>query len=261
MKTKLMTMCAVVGMILAVSGVAQATNIFENDYSDAAQASNYGIDRANPGGFTVNDNDDGVLNISVLSADAAGQTSSFYNFHGLSTSPVGDLGAPRGATVTVDLYVPSSWDGDSTKRAGDLWVRIDDPAETIGNDYYPTIGIYNYADGQGALVSMFSPSAGGFDGDSIYDRYDIPIIFDGWNQLGIRYTSTGVDYLFNSQVVGTDNDPGYLATLNLDAVLLQGWQGEVDYTATFDNLVVTPEPATLCLLGLGGLLLFRKRRA
>ena len=262
---KLSTICAVVTMILAVSGVARAVNVFEDDYSNAAQAGHYETDRANPGGFTVNNNDDGVLTISVLSTDAAGQTSGFYNFHGIVTGPVGDLGAPRGATVTVDLYVPSSWDVATAKRAGDLWARIDDPNQTPGNDYYPTIGIYNYADGNGALVSMFSGSAGGFDGDtgtsdSLYDRYDIPITFDGWNQLGLRYTATGVDYLFNGQVVGADNDSGYQTTLNLDGVLLQGWQGEVDYTATFDNLVVTPEPATMSLLALGGLAVLKRRR-
>jgi hypothetical protein len=34
-----------------------------------------------------------------------------------------------------------------------------------------------------------------------------------------------------------------------------------EYGADIDNLVFTPEPATICLLGLGGLALLKKRRA
>ena len=43
----------------------------------------------------------------------------------------------------------------------------------------------------------------------------LTINFDAYNELGPRYTSTGVDYLFNGQLVGTDNDPGYLSTADL----------------------------------------------
>ena len=50
---------------------------------------------------------------------------------------------------------------------------------------------------------------------------------------------------------------------NLDEAYLQGWQGDVDYTVTFDNLTVTevPEPATLLMAGIGGMVLMSRRTA
>jgi hypothetical protein len=240
----------------AVPSLASMGILFQNDYSDAAQASNYAADRNNPGGFTVNASGDGVLKLSVLSADLPGFDSSFYNFHGIQTGPAGDFSGLPGAIATVDVYVPSDWNGAS-KRAGDLWIKLDDGTGSA----WPSIGVYNYGDGNGALVSMFSPY-GGFSGSSFYDRTDLTINYDAFNTLGMRFNGESVDFLFNGTVVGTDSSTEYDPSQFLQTAFLQGWQSDSDYTVTFDNLVVAvPEPATLGLLGLAGLTLGRRRIA
>lgn len=108
---------------------------------------------------------------------------------------------------------------------------------------------------------MFSPTASGMDAtsDTFYDRYDVAINLDQWNELGLRYTSTGVEYLFNGAVVGTDLDEQYATTLNLEQVYLQGWQGDTDYEASFDNLVVVPEPGAFSFVVLGLPVVLRRK--
>ncbi len=118
MNTKTLTTAALLTVTLTASSAFAA--IFENDFSDASQASNYATDRTNPGGFTVNDSGDGDLSITVRAADEDGFTGGFFNWHGISTQPVGDLSAPPGTTVTVDVYVPADWDGATARRGGDL---------------------------------------------------------------------------------------------------------------------------------------------
>ncbi len=250
--------------IVAAAGaeIASAQPIYLADFNDASQAADFGIDRANPGGFTVDDGDNNVLVINNTAADAPGQTASFYNFHGIQTGPAGDFNAGPGALLTVDIFVPSSWDSPTESLGGDLWARIDDPAQTIGFDLYPSTGVYNYGDGNGLQVSLFSPTANGFDSASgpFLDLPGVTIIFDAFNTLGIRFTGTSVEYLFNGVVVATDSDAIYATAIDLDQAYLQTWQGTADYSATFDNLTLVPTPASAAILGLGGLAAFRRRR-
>ena len=258
---------ATLAMVLAASAATSATSaqpIYETDFNNAAQAADFATDRANPGGFTVNDSGNGVLQIESVPTDAPGQTSSFYNFHGIQTGPAGDFNAGPGALVTVDLFVPSSWNDPSVTRAGDLWARIDDPATSIGQDLYPSVGVYNVGDGRGALASLFSPTFNSFDsapGAVILDLPGVAINFDAFNTLGLRFTGTSVEYLFNGAVFATESDAIYSTAIDLDQAYLQTFQATDAYTATFDNLIVTPTPASAALLGMAGLAATRRRRA
>ncbi len=251
--------------LIAVAGaeIASAQPIYLADFNDASQAADFGIDRANPGGFTVDDGNNNVLVINNTAADAPGQTSGFYNFHGIQTGPAGDFNAGPGALLTVEVFIPSSWNDAAARLAGDLWARIDDPAQTIGNDLYPTVGVYNYGDSNGLQVSLFSPTVNGFDsamGQNILDLPAVTINFDVFNTLGIRFTGTSVEYLFNGVVVATDSDAIYATATELDQAYLQTWQGNADYSATFDNLTLVPTPASAAILGFGGLAAARRRR-
>lgn len=252
-----------INLALAIAAASIASNAmavtYSNDFSNPATASDFVTDRGNPGGFNIAS---GTININVLTADAPGFTDSFYNFHGLQTA-VGDFNEAAPSSLSVDLFVPSSWDAPTAKRGGDLWARIDDVTEpNPGNDYYPSIGVYNYADGTGAQVSLFSPNSS-FGGSAFLDLPNVPINFDAFNTLTLKLTATGVDYLFNGVVVASDLTAGYLLPgTELEQAFLQGWQGDADYVATFDNLnVAVPEPTTLAALAGASVLGLRRRRA
>lgn len=255
-----------IALIAAASLTSSAMAVTYSDDFSSNTSANYATDRANPGGFTISG---GTLNVNVLTSDAPGQTDPFYNFHGVQTGPLGDFNLAAPSSVSVDLFVPSSWNGATAKRGGDLWARINDVTDpNPGNDYYPSIGVYNYADGDGAKLSLFSPTVGGFDGnpltdDSFLDLPSVSINYDAFNKLALRLTATGVEYVFNGQVVATDLEAGYvLPGTELEQAYLQGWQGESDYVATFDNLnVAVPEPTTLAAVAGASSLLLRRRRA
>ena len=94
----------------------------------------------------------------------------------------------------------------------------------------------------------------------------------GWVEVGARSwdgVSAITDYGYDTLIGGgnpnqawTTVSKSYLVTTNMLVISLGGGNGGngAGYRA-FDNIVVTPEPATMLMLGLGGLLLRRRRRA
>jgi hypothetical protein len=111
-----------------------------------------------------------------------------------------------------------------------------------------------------------------------------PEYYDYQGDFWMQFTTpvTNVEFLsgyWNTPQTGVINvyDPGMnlLASLTnrgtgIELISISGLGniGEIyynsisdEYGADIDNLVFTPEPATICLLGLGGLALLKKRRA
>ena len=251
------TIFAAVGT-LTLAGVASAQSVYSDDFS-ADTTANYATDRANPGGFTIAG---GVLTVAN---QADGSTGNFDDFQGIRT--VTDLNAVPVATASVDLLVDTAFAASTTTRAGILFARIDNPAGGLMVDYYPTIGVYNFGAGPGVVVSSGAP--GGFDGDPATPDANMQVlgvtpVVGSLNTLGLQFTSTGVNYLFNGAVVASDtnNAAAYGSAIDLDSVLLNTLEGSESYAVTFDNLNVTvPEPASLGLIGVAGLGLLRRRRA
>jgi hypothetical protein len=243
--------------IAVLSSAASAQ--YSRNFDDAAQANDFQTDRVNPGGFTVDANNNNELVLRVLGTDLPQHTESFFNYHGITTTD--RFNAPRGSMLSVQVYIPASFNG-TDQRGADLWARINDPAiSDPGYHDYPTIGVFNV--GNGAYVEAYNPITGE------YDDVGATVKIDDWNTLGIKLTNSSIEYYFNDGLVRTDSSAYYSEPdLTLDQAYLQGWQGasdtaNTDYSIRFDNLqVVVPEPTTLAgLLGLGGLALLRRRCA
>jgi hypothetical protein len=262
----------------ALSAIGSAQVVFQDNFSSASQLDYYGVDRAPAATWeTTTFAGQTVAHIGLAQNATTPYNDPFYNFQGYvryaNTAQTTGFAAPAIATLSVDLYVPTAWNGATTKRGGDLWARIDDTTQTVGNDAYPTLGVYNYGDGAGAQVSIFTP----YDGN-IFDfnatalaGFGTAINFDGWNNLKMVYKGTsGVDFFFNNTLIKTDNDPGYANTVSLDASFLQAWRPSSFitnpdlYDVYFDNhslsVAPVPEPTTMLACGVGVAALLRRRR-
>lgn len=76
------------------------------------------------------------------------------------------------------------------------------------------------------------------------DSSIVPVLTDQWQELSKTYDLTG-----NAGILGQD----MTIALGVD-------RGSVGPQTRFDNVTLVPEPATMLLLGLGGLSLIRRRR-
>ena len=137
--------------------------------------------------------------------------------------------AGRSYTLTFDLYVIDSWDGSSPKGPDHFKVSVD------GNQEFDhTFVNYNWD-----IDSRYQD----YPGDPVFPRTDLGFsVHDD-----AIYRNIAIDFTASSSQIQIQFQGS-------------GLQGLEDESWGIDNVAVTPEPATMGMLALGGLALLRKRR-
>ncbi len=189
------------------------------------------------------------------------------------TLPFGPPGAVLGnldGFVANDLTVTSTTDWTAAAividlSSGSIWNEPDDAGAVVYNGttlgpnnpaFYPALPsseFDSYLDSNGDGSSIAIAGAGG-DAGGILQQFDTARIDISWNSLGGDTNDIGANALGRFTLSGDAN-----GTLTL-AVTEAGSPEAFLFTISIVSGIIFPEPASLALMGLGGLAALRRRR-
>ena len=261
MKTKLMTMCAVVGMILAISGVAQAT-IYTYDVSPGDLADGPTFDNGR-GGVPFGYDPDSVKPTGSNQTGPAGFGDSCF------WADVQGSAAGGGIDYTAIRLSPKDIFGVTDVTIGDL-DEISYNTKWVSNLDWQ-LKIYTEGEEEGDWYGQrfnFTRPTFGDNAWNLSSTDDNLVVYDIANKTtggstAIPGTGTLSDLATNfgdKKILFIDVISSYMTASPPGDSYLDGIGIELD-GGDIASINLVPEPATLCLLGLGGLLLRRKRRA
>ena len=262
MMKKLITICAVVTMVLAVSGVARAGYVqgFETDISGwDAFGGAYNADRVG----------NGTNSIASLEGSYHGEVGGgATNWGGYS-----DVFPTGGFVTSVAVYLDV--DGGATNDTRfDFTSALNGADNNHRRDFAFNAGFYNDESLGNRFVFSASNTTGRGDAyPKNPGRDPIAISTSGWYYLQHSFYDAGagvvaVDLSILNEMGSTINT--WTLSDSTDVANdtaggnRYGWfaSNEFSFLAIDDSsLTIVPEPATLCLLGLGGLLLRRRKSA
>lgn len=201
-------------------------------------------------------NDGNVLRLGVDDADSETNrpgafSSTFYNTQGRQMNMAPGVGPSW--TISAEVFIDSSWDPTTgNSRSTGIWTRDSNPVENNSN--YPIMNFHTQ-DNNFSLRAWDSLVGWQDLGTSAFNG------FDTWNTMTIEATGSSFDYYLNGTFLWSDLTASTPGNEDLSRFFLQAYNfGEGGYEVYWDNLVVTPTPGTLSLLGLGVLGCQRRRR-
>jgi hypothetical protein len=229
-----------------------------------ADASTWVVDRYAPHSFGdvgTFQNRNNVLGIEINPAEssenrkATNQESSFYNTQGRD-HPLS--GGGIGSVLSAALYIPASWSNAANGSVRtDMWGVMTDGTD-IGSDY-TIIGFTNNGSA-GATFQIFDGDHGGWNAIS---PTVMPVTYNAWNTLAIKFTGTSYLYYINGSLVYTDATINKSTGFSWVDMQAYNFDAPVGYTAYWANTPAhAPIPASVLLLGSGlfGLALLGRRK-
>ncbi len=155
-------------------------------------------------------------------------------------------------SIEFDLYIIRSWDGLDNEP--DFWgMSVYDPESDTTLYTYTTTFCKNFGDDQSF------PDEYGF-GSHPKDTGAAEI-----NKLGFTFSTYGIMDAVYSFPDSANHDVDFIIPHSGNSVVVNFFASELEFSPSdeswgIDNVLVTPEPTTVLLLGLGGLALRRKQR-
>ncbi len=217
-----------------------------------------------------------MLIVVLVAAMVGSASAGLWTVDNPSFESVEDGGTPGGWGYIIDDWyeseTPTQWanfyeQGPSIGLAGDgiIWAGTE-----TGGKYYQVIGLYGGEEtvnvtmligsrwGTSFVTGSISLFVGGDEADAA-DAVDL-VTIAGVALADTINVTTADGTLVSTDVyeVSVDLSTGTGATIG-DLVWLE--IGSVEGKDYFDHVRAIPEPASLCLLGLGGLAMIRRKRA
>lgn len=158
---------------------------------------------------------------------------------------------PQSGAVKAEVYIFEDYTSTQDPIQGALTLTAQNGSGEPDFAEYLRIGVLQFA-GTNTQYS-FRTSTGGFVVTNVARK-------GGWTKLGIEADAVGdggqVRFYIDDALVGTSSRSG------ADISVITLGQNFSNYeNFWYDGVLVTPEPASLALIGLGGLALLRRRRA
>jgi hypothetical protein len=258
---KLIAICAVVVMILALSGAAQAATVYQTGFEPTTYAigklggqdgwQNWGTPASD---FTVQNTIYEGTQAVKATASSNGHTEARYLDSVLS------VGATDILTLSYDQYLPTAWFAVVPGNVGSRTLAVTArPVQGGPNDPYYQIVLSTWKDSTQTQRIGF-----GVDGNQLAVAFDQSLLENKWANMRIVVNNgTGsAEAFLNNASLGTKafTAGGVTSVEYLDIYASSGAMGSMD--AYIDNLSlsVVPEPATIGLLGLGALSLLRRKK-
>lgn len=227
-------LAAVISVVLAVP--VRATVIFGDDFNTGAEPDPAKWTQVESAGCSV------YLTGGVFYASFIGAGAPRY---AIATSPALDL--PSGWT---DIVLTGQW-AFPTQGFGEALIRVQDPDDTsvfVQASYVNWVGSSASKDWRGTYT--------GFE-EYVY-RGSLPTALTDFT---LTVTPTGWSFVTEGGSISKAYTTAHMAGLDKVQIQIGGWEwSAVSNVAAFDNIQLTPEPATLSLLAIGGLAMVARRR-